>query len=250
MGMVLQMISRPRVPAGFIAAYPHKTRAELIAYHGIGKSTYARWVKDAGLPPKTNGNPSKPLPANIRELAAGKNITQLAKAIGFNKGTLTDRLAQQHPDILAACKGQRTKQPIPADFATAGIEMSMIQLSEHYELSEATLRLWIKDMPREWQDERARAIKNRMREAAKANPGFRLPRVKNAALPSRVSGDIASQAAHHLRRWFTPVFDAGKVYGGCHAGMYCVGSMRVTRDEMLAMAAERGFDANAWRRAA
>ena len=56
---------------------------------------------------------------------------------------------------------------------------------------------------------------------------------------------VAARAAEHLqRKRFTPVFDAGKVYGRALDGIYVVGRMKLPVAEMIELARSKGFDEN------
>jgi len=247
----MQKPTRP-MPPDFKRRYHNETRDALCKHYQCGHSTFSRWAREAGLEGKRDSCKAK-LPDNIEALAKGRNIKQLAAVVGLAPSTLAERLTSEHPKVLAMCRAVSSAlPPLPDDFEKFAVTLSIQAACKHYQRDDKTIRRWIAMMEPAWKDRRDHNMKMRVREQQKINArnNFSLPRRAGTMDLPAVSGDTYSQAAHHLRRWFAPVYDAGKVYGKALAGVYVVGNRRMSADDMLALAEERGFDAGAWRRVA
>ena len=64
----------------------------------------------------------------------------------------------------------------------------------------------------------------------------------------KVTGGVIDNAKQYLRRHYSNVFDAGALFGRALVGVYVVGNHRVDAAGLLALAAQKGFDADGWKR--
>lgn len=67
----------------------------------------------------------------------------------------------------------------------------------------------------------------------------------NEGLVPQVNGGVASLAARHLQRHFTPVYH-GEVLSKALRGQYIVGKMTLPEAEMIALARRKGFQLETW----
>lgn len=241
-------------PADLERRYMTMKRDELLVYYKCGDSTLARWLKEAGIKRKPSyfASLKKSLPANLAELAHGKNLRELAKIIGMTSEYLGHRLQQEAPAVYEHCRANsRRQKPIPDDFAEVGMMLSTSRLAAHYKTGESTIKRWCQMMPLEWQRERAAGMQKRSATLNKpAHSRAKMTWAPVARIPE-AAGDMASQAARYLQRFYSNVFNVGKVYGKkALEDTYAVGTLRMHRDDMIALAEERGFDINAWRKVA
>jgi hypothetical protein len=166
------------------------------------------------------------------------------------------------------------RRPVPADFAEVVAAIGWLGARKHYGCGGTTIARWFDELTppqrstvligtRKRQSQHAmdmlkkrhlKAVaegrakpKDEAQKAPKRKPFFnaRIPGTDYVPTPC---GGVLSRAMTHLQqRGFRPVFDAGKVYGKALTGVYVAGRLKLDADGLLALAAQKGFDPDAWR---
>ena len=160
-------------------------------------------------------------------------------------------------------------RPVPRDFAVRALDLSLVAMQVEFKAGYRTLARWLDDMPPEWRADRTARMRAKVEQAGRANirplteadrqrairakrgPNkcARFHRGPGVTVDTRPNG-MAAEAAHHLRRFYSNVFDAGRVLGPEHAGFFVVGGMRLTANELVAEAKDKGWMPDVWREVA
>lgn len=159
------------------------------------------------------------------------------------------------------------RRPAPADLLETLLAVTWVAAAKHYGAGNSTLANWIKRLPpadraaiaeagrkrKAYSDERRSAIAKAKAATKAATNRGKPPALWTGAFNKSYAPQVPSRtvdmAVTHLRKaGFTPVFDAGKVYGEDKAGLFIVGKMQLDSAGVMALAAAKGFDPRSWER--
>jgi len=130
-------------PADFVRLAGTMKYEEARVFWGAGAATLMRWSRETGV--KIGKKIKHVWPDDLAEIAEGKTIPQLAKALRWADETVRRRLEIEHPEIYARCRANARKdRPMPADFPARCGTMTRNALKKHYHCASDTLSIWFK----------------------------------------------------------------------------------------------------------
>jgi hypothetical protein len=162
------------------------------------------------------------------------------------------------------------RRPIPEGFALFLRDHTRVEAEKQYGACRNMIQKWVDRLS---PDDRAivqAGADERRRNVARAKPApppkpakaakpLKVKALKPARhrhvpgtqlLPEAPGGKVALAISHLRRSGYKPVFDCGKVYGKALDGVYVAGRLQLDADGLLALAATKGFDPDAWRQIA
>lgn len=221
----MKRVIRP-IPPDFERHYARHGGEECRKHYKCGHSTLARWIKETGVKRKP-GSRYRPFPEDIAEIAAGKNMRQLAAALGWAAEVVHRRLKNELPEIYAGCLAVIRKPP-PADFQTRANGRTASYLAKEYGCGHRTIKRW--------------ADETGVRLRAPQVAGFFI-----GPKPAPVTDGLLSEAGKAMRylQKFGPCYPQSVLRSGASGYRY---NSRVWRDEeLIAEALRRGWKPDGWR---
>lgn len=138
--------------------------------------------------------------------------------------------------------GRFISYPIPDDFREKVVEIGRIACEEHYHVGRRTVDRWLAELgepeKRRLLNERAALVEARKAEKRLGRKEMR--KILDHAFPVQtrfVSPLLARRAARHLQQ----VRHGGWIVSPAGAGMWWLGSRRVTAAELVEVATRKGF---------
>jgi hypothetical protein len=130
-------------PADFVRLAGTMKYEEARVFWGAGAATLMRWSRETGV--KIGKKIKHVWPDDLAEIAEGKTIPQLAKALKWADETVRRRLEIEHPEIYAKCRvNARKDRPMPPDVPARCGTMTGNALKKHYHCASDTLTIWFK----------------------------------------------------------------------------------------------------------
>lgn len=191
---------------------------------------------------------TKPAPPEFAELYVKTKILDLRTHFKVSADTLRIWANALPPDVIAARAEfiramalnsmhaarkaslvTRKVEPVPADFAALAPTMTTNGLEAHYGRSNFLIKRWLSV------------------SGATAKVGKKWTYGNPQSAPVNKPGGLVNEAMRHLMRYCSPVCRAETVAGKAARGLYIVGRRTVDEDSLLAMAAGKGFNPDAWR---
>lgn len=229
-------------PADFAAVAAIHTTLTLQRHYSAGSSTIRRWLKESGGKTRPRGgvNARRGPPADFAAVAPGKTIPQIQEIY-----RCSDSMVSRWRKACGIITPSTVRRPIPADFAEHAAYHSLRELAARYGVSRDTIT--------RWGENGGIRLKGRPL-ASKAAPSISKAGAPRTPPIPAISGDAASLAAQHLRRFFPNVYPAAilgpkerKSLPGKGEGMWVVaGRGAIPADQMIALAETKGFDQRAW----
>jgi hypothetical protein len=228
---VVKRTGPPRrpAPAEFAAMACANSVNVVRKHYGLSYRLFRRWCDEMGIRAEVSARarvPARPVPADFGQYAPLETNLALSHRYDAAKSTIARWRVETgvpHPPALSANRG--TGRPVPDSFPSVAPGMTRAALATHYSASGHVIARWITEsgvQPKVW--------KHHVRT---------LPPMMTPGADTSVAG----QAAQHLRR-LMPVFRAAVIDKNCDG--YVVGGRQMATDEMIAMAARKGFDPDAW----
>lgn len=244
--------TRP-IPADWADVAPRSTQLELMAHYRCSDKCVRRWMAESGV--NTKGANRRVWPANIEQIAEGKSVTDIARAIGWSRNTLDQRLKAEYPELHAKAVALGVSQhagavavrrEVPDGFEAMCGKMSVSQLAMHYRASTVTVRKWLDVRPHC----AARVDMVASRNMAMAAKRARRQRYAHAPSKPQVGSEQVQavthvqQAMRYLQR-YAPCYPRS-VHHPILEG-YLFRGVVMTGAEIIAEATKRGWNPDAWR---
>lgn len=233
---------RRPMPDDFRSFAPGLSINALAEHYRTSEKAARRWLSDAGIEPKGSTPRGRPVPPSFMENAKTMHVTALGRHHGVSNSVISRWLKDLGiPAAPTPLTGNAVGQPVPASFVQAAPVTTIANLRDRYRVGECVIRRWLKLTD------------------TTAKPGPRAKKRYGHPSPSlmpSVPTDVASQAAHHLRRYHTAVYscavlepaDRAKIPDKGVGRWYVAGKGYLTAPELIAAAQAKGFDAGAWAR--
>jgi hypothetical protein len=169
-------------------------------------------------------------------IAEGMSDREIAKVFGVVKGSISS--ARFRYGIASAHQGTIPNRPIPDDFEQLGPVSTIAHCSRHYRASKQTIRRWYRMTGLVPAKQMGRP---KLQREPKPKKAFRLPGVPTPTFQIPLRPDtVAGSAQLYLQR-FGPCFRACVVDPRAANDQWFVQGRRVSEEEMLSIAARKGF---------
>ena len=244
--------TRP-IPADWADVAPRLTQPELMAHYRCNDRCVRRWMAESGV--NTKGANRRAWPADLEQIAIGKSVTDIARAIGWARNTLDQRLKAEYPELHAkavACGLAQNagavaiRREVPDCFEGMCGKMSVSQLALHYRASTVTIRKWLAVRPHCAARVEMVATRNMAMSAKKA----RRQRYSHAPSKPQV-GSEQVQAVTYIQQAIRFLQPHGVCYSRSvlHPKLegYLFRGVVMTGAEIIAEATKRGWNPDAWR---